>query len=82
MRAEAFKRWKPYVPDSAENAPEEPRKAVWWWSTPEQEADYDRAERAAHKGKAPASETSGRLSAPRRPDAVRIEEVSFVQFVS
>ena len=41
MRAETFKRWKPYVPDPTEKAPEEPRRAGWWWRTPEQEAEYD-----------------------------------------
>lgn len=46
----------------------------------EQKAEYDRAERAAHKGKSPASETNDRPSAPRRPGAVQIEEISYVQF--
>ena len=43
MRAETFQRWKSYVPNPIENAPEEPRTAGWWRRTLEQEAEYVRA---------------------------------------
>lgn len=41
---------------------------------PEQEGEYNCAERAMHKGKAPTSETGDHPSAPRRPGVIRIEE--------
>ena len=49
-------------PDPTEKASDEPKKA----------AEYDRAKRVADKGKAPASETVGRTTAPRHPNALRI----------
>lgn len=72
-RPKTFERWKPYVLDPIEKAPEEPRKAGWCW-TPEQETEYDRAERTADKEKAPASETGCCPRASRRPGELHIEE--------
>nr|CCI55287.1 PH01B001G05.10 [Phyllostachys edulis] len=74
MRAETFKRCKPYVSNLTEKAPEEPKKAGWWWRTPKQEVEYDWAEHATHKGKTPASETGSRPSDPHLPSVVQIEE--------
>ena len=74
MRAENFQRWTPYIPD-----PDPTKKAS---GEPKKADEYDRAKRAADKGKAPASETMGRTIAPRRPDALRIQEVSYVHYAS
>lgn len=56
MRAEAFKRWTPYVPDPTEKATDELKKAD----------EYDGAKRAADKGKTPAIEIVSHTNAPRR----------------
>lgn len=70
MWAETFKCWTPYVPklDPTEKALDEPKKAD----------EDDMTNRAADKGKAPASDTIGHTSAPRRPGALRIVEVTYV----
>lgn len=74
MRAETFQPWKSYVPDPIEKAPEKSRTTGWWWRTPEQEAEYDRAECVTDKGKAPATETGGHCSFCRCLGALHIEE--------